>query len=333
MKWFFITLLAAAPLSAAEDYTMSFLDIGVGARALGMGSAFTGVANDGTAGYWNPAGISFVPGRQLSGMYGPQFGSIGDPLAHFHFIGFTQPLAGGAAVSVSWIRLAIDDIPVYSELQGDSYWERYHDPSLRPTGIPEASLQDTEDALFFTFAKKHSARLDPGWHYDKIRADFSAGLNLKLIRQTLGDYSAAGIGVDAGLLCRFHIGDLLGNDKAGVFGAGLMITDITSSRMTWNTNHQDERSASVRWGVTYSHPVQALAGDLRFAYDRDARYNGTSHFGLEYQGLGLLSMRTGISGGHVTAGAGISFWQISVDYCFLSHELDSLHRLSCSLVF
>ena len=35
-----------------------FLNIGVGARAVAMGSAFTAVANDATALYWNPAGIS-----------------------------------------------------------------------------------------------------------------------------------------------------------------------------------------------------------------------------------------------------------------------------------
>ena len=30
----------------------------IGARALGMGGAFVGLANDGTALYWNPAGLA-----------------------------------------------------------------------------------------------------------------------------------------------------------------------------------------------------------------------------------------------------------------------------------
>ena len=33
----------------------AFLDIGIGARSLSMGGAFTAVANDVTALYWNPA--------------------------------------------------------------------------------------------------------------------------------------------------------------------------------------------------------------------------------------------------------------------------------------
>ena len=41
----------------APKYSNEFLAIGVGARALGMGSAYTAVVNDVTSGYWNPAGL------------------------------------------------------------------------------------------------------------------------------------------------------------------------------------------------------------------------------------------------------------------------------------
>ena len=36
-----------------------FLSIGVGSKAVGMGGAYTSIANDATAMYWNPAGVSF----------------------------------------------------------------------------------------------------------------------------------------------------------------------------------------------------------------------------------------------------------------------------------
>ena len=38
----------------------SFLSSGFGARALGMGGAFTALADDSSAMYWNPAGISVI---------------------------------------------------------------------------------------------------------------------------------------------------------------------------------------------------------------------------------------------------------------------------------
>ena len=42
-------------------------DFGVGARAMGMGGAFMGVANDATALYWNPAGLSQLKQMEFLG--------------------------------------------------------------------------------------------------------------------------------------------------------------------------------------------------------------------------------------------------------------------------
>ena len=39
-------------------YAGEFLSIGVGGRALGMGGAYVALANDVTAGYYNPAGLA-----------------------------------------------------------------------------------------------------------------------------------------------------------------------------------------------------------------------------------------------------------------------------------
>ena len=38
----------------------AFLEIGIGARAVAMGNAFVGTANDVTALYWNPAGLAGI---------------------------------------------------------------------------------------------------------------------------------------------------------------------------------------------------------------------------------------------------------------------------------
>ena len=62
----------AASLAAqdAPKYSNEFLAVGVGARALGMGSAYTAVVTDVTSGYWNPAGIMGVKGElQVGGRH------------------------------------------------------------------------------------------------------------------------------------------------------------------------------------------------------------------------------------------------------------------------
>jgi len=38
-------------------------------RAMGMGGAFTAIADDAYAAYWNPAGLAINPGVELSGTY------------------------------------------------------------------------------------------------------------------------------------------------------------------------------------------------------------------------------------------------------------------------
>ncbi len=50
-----------------DEYALLFY--GAGARAMGMGGAFSAVADDASAGYWNPAGLGILKRRELMGMY------------------------------------------------------------------------------------------------------------------------------------------------------------------------------------------------------------------------------------------------------------------------
>jgi len=52
--------LPAAPAGAQQVFES------LGSRALGMGGAFVAVANDGTAAFWNPAGIALAPKGNLT---------------------------------------------------------------------------------------------------------------------------------------------------------------------------------------------------------------------------------------------------------------------------
>ena len=44
-------------------------EIGMGARALGMGGAFVAVADDANAIYYNPAGLAYMEGRNITSLY------------------------------------------------------------------------------------------------------------------------------------------------------------------------------------------------------------------------------------------------------------------------
>ncbi len=65
-------LLLLVPVIASGDSTVDFdylhgsdLGMGIGARAMGMGGAFTAVADDATAVCWNPAGLAQLRDNQI----------------------------------------------------------------------------------------------------------------------------------------------------------------------------------------------------------------------------------------------------------------------------
>lgn len=62
--------MAPSPLNAAQiELSSSLNPVGSGARAMGMGGAFIGVADDATAASWNPAGLVQLEKPELSVVY------------------------------------------------------------------------------------------------------------------------------------------------------------------------------------------------------------------------------------------------------------------------
>ncbi len=329
---FAVFWLFLQPLLRAGQYGASFLEIGVGARALGMGGAYVSVADDGTAFYWNPAGLAFSEKNQISGMYGPQFGSIEEPLGNFHYLGYAQRLPGDAVVAVNWIRMAVDDIPVYSELQGSRY-ERYQNPALRPSGDIEGYISDTEDAIFFSFSKMNRWEADLGWDYHRVCIEIPVGVNIKLIRQNLGEGEASGLGLDVGTMIRFHLDDFLEAPEMGSIAMGIQLQDISKTTLSWNTRHKDTIPVNVKMGCSYFIDFFKPKHLIVVAYDHDTRWRGRNHFGVEYRAFGHLNLRAGLDDKQFTGGAGFRVWIFNVDYAFITHELDALHRISCSISF
>ena len=93
---------AGDPASAGAQ----FLRLGAGARAAGMGDAFTAVADDATALYWNPAGLALLPRAEAVFSHGEQFGTARYETAHA-----AAPVAAlGGTVGIGLNYLAHDAI-------------------------------------------------------------------------------------------------------------------------------------------------------------------------------------------------------------------------------
>ncbi|MCX5781888.1 MAG: PorV/PorQ family protein [Elusimicrobia bacterium] len=87
--------------SDAGTTTASFLKLGAGARSAGLGDAFCSVADDSTAIFWNPAGLSRIQGTSFSFMHALWFENIS-----YDWISFAGPTKfgtfGGAVQYLSY---------------------------------------------------------------------------------------------------------------------------------------------------------------------------------------------------------------------------------------
>jgi len=325
-----LALLGAPSTAGATRYAGEFLRNGVDARALGMGSAFAGLADDGTAAFWNPAGLATLGTKQATAMHAEEFGSI----VHYDFLSYTTPLgsAGGPkqALAVSLLRLGVDDIPDTRNLQildvnGNGKFDYPEDRLV----VDESKFlfeSDNDVALLFSYARTLGQR-------------FSLGGNLKVIHQWLGDsLRSNGFGLDIGALYLGPHG----------WSAGGRLTDATTTRILWNTGTNEFIAPSLRVGTAKSftfnnqkHIVtpafdvqvgfadevlssQAHAGSVTFEF----------HPGLEYWLERKVALRAGMDARNFSAGAGFRYRQFGLDYAYLDHQdLDASHRISAFLSF
>lgn len=335
-----LSLLWAVP-AGADKFAGEFLRLGVGARALGMGEAFVAVADDASAAYWNPAGLVFLPQKQVLFMHAEQFGDV----INHDFISFAMPLEGQGVLAVGIIRLGVDNIPVTAEIRptqeedvgedgvpgtgDDGEGNGKFDPGepfiLRLHQDEILWKSDAEYAVFFSYAKRLSEKL-------------SLGGNFKLITQRLlGLASSFGMGLDAGVLY----------EAVPSLTLGLKVTDLTTTRLFWDTGARETIRPSLIPGLQFTREIPALAGvitgalDVRLTFDgRDgSQFEGDTvsadlRPGMEYWFRRTLAARVGASGDRVTAGFGLRYGGFGADYAFVGHEeLDNSHRVSLSVDF
>ncbi|MCL5267709.1 MAG: hypothetical protein M1469_06370 [Bacteroidetes bacterium] len=324
---FAILLFGSIAFGQTTRYAGSFLEIPVGAKALGMGDAFVSLADDGTAFHYNPAGTAFIDTKVLSMMYSSQYGTLFAPLSSFFFIGYAQKLQD-LSVSIDWVRLSVDNIPAEPDLTV------YDSPAQREllvkTSSPTGYFTSADDAVYLNFSRMFNFNLDMGWSLFKIPVQLPIGINFKIIHRLLGGRAASGIGLDGGFMLRFPFGAFDNKMKTGTFSFGMNVRDMTNTRIAWDTQRNETIPHSLVWGVSYRVPVTILRGDLEFAFNRDSRY-GDYLFGAEYLYDKLLSVRVGSDASSLTAGVGILLNFLRVDYAFLVQDLGNVNRISASI--
>ena len=165
----FVILYAGISWSSEEyrSWPGEFLRMGAGARAMGMGNAYTAVEGDVFCSYFNPAGLASMTQSQFA--LSIHYLSMDRRFMH---LVYGRRIGPDADFAISWLQSGTDDI-IGRDLNG------------KPTG----SLEDKRNAFSITFSKNATKWL-------------AFGLNTKLSLWKLGGEDAKAYGFDVGAILR-----------------------------------------------------------------------------------------------------------------------------------
>ncbi|WP_235297019.1 putative type IX sorting system protein PorV2 [Portibacter marinus] len=195
----------------AQKFVNEFLNIGAGARAHGMSGAVIASTADGTAGIWNPAGLTNVDASlQVNAMHAEWFAGV----ANYDYGSIVKRFdeEKKAYGSVSVVRFGVDNIPYTLNLIGPDGSVNYDNVS---------SFSAVDYAVFLSYGRSIFS--------DNLRL----GGSVKVINRSVGQFANAwGFGVDVGL--NYHLRNL-------TFAA--MAQDVTTTYNTWSFNFTEEEKA------------------------------------------------------------------------------------------
>lgn len=351
----------AAP-AAAEKYAAEFLKIPVGARAVGMGGAFSALADDATAPFWNPAGMVYLPYKEVFLQHAEQFGS----LVNHNFAAGVWPMMNGeerrSALGVTATWVGVNDIPITPRpgglrptidfldygRDGDQFT---NDPGQN-NGVwdPGERLLLTSDDLFLASSTDLALTVSYARQHGR---HWAWGATVKFVRQSIPDtlpgehVTSFGAGADAGLL-------YMPNDAITL---SAVLHDLTTTYITWSNGVREQAGPSLVTGVGIQFqpaPGHALTWGTDLAWDFENRdldsqvklgfLNTDLRTGLEYWYRNTLALRGGFQGKDLAFGAGVRYRHFGVDYAASLHRffaadadgfpsdqnLDATHLVSAS---
>jgi len=334
----FAMLLSTISASAQfVQYANEFLNIGAGARGLGMGGAQIASVKDANAGYWNPAGLANVRDNpQISAMDAEYFSGI----AKYYFAGLAIPAINGKGTfGITFLRFQVDDIP-------NTLYLVQPDGSINYNNI--TSFSSGDNAVLLSYGQKMK---------DFYGFKLSLGGTAKIIYRSVGSFANAwGFGFDAGAQL-----------SKGNFRLAAVVKDVSTTFTAWNFTFSDA-DKQVLYLTNNDIPVKStemtapsvvVAGAYNFNLSKKVQLLAEANMHLTFNGrtntlvssnllnidpnLGLelnynkhLFFRTGISNfqralsdGDLTnqkkvwifqpsLGAGFKTGNLSIDYAFTS---------------
>ena len=272
---------------------LSFLKIGAGARAVGMGEAFTALVDDASSTFWNPAGLARLQNSELVFTHNEWLQDITN---EYFALGFN--------VGKNWFGLSF-----MSNTVGGI--ERRVKPTEEPLGIVNA-----HDVLC---GLSYARSLNP---------DLSIGATAKFLYQKIYVESASGVAVDFGLQYRAKLDGL----RAGlVFQNFGYITKLKEESTKLPQTVRLGLAYSLPFQLFQGGVV--LATDWVKILDNTSHINFGLEYLFKGFFAMRLGYQTGWDEKGIQGGFGIVTKKYRLDYAFVpfTSDLGNSHRISFGL--
>lgn len=320
----FITNVSKVGITAAP-----FLTIGVGARPIGMGGAFVGIANDATAVFWNPAGLARLTKHEAVMTHTNWFIDT-----NLDFAGLALTLGNDmGTIGINIISLSMGEMKIRTVAEPDGTGERFG-----------------------------AGDLSAGISYARSLTDrFSIGGSAKYISQRIWHMSASSFAIDIGTIftTRFNdmkIGMCISNfgTKMKFGGEDVLVFHDIDPEKYGNNDKIPAHLLTERWSLPLTFRVGIAMDILKEENNRltvaiDALHPNDNtesiNLGIEYDFSKLMVLRLGyksmfLRNGEdgITAGIGLKYDRIGsslkLDYAFQTFgRLGNVQRLSLGVAF
>lgn len=161
-----LSLLLMSTASAQNNAAAPELRMGVGAKAMAMGTAYSAFAQDATAAYWNPAALATLRPFEASLMYTAGMKAE----RNYNYVSAALRVDRVGTFGLSWINAGITGIGQYDN-----------------TGTKTGSFDVANNAFQLSYGRE-------------LASGFALGLSGKYLQEDLADNT--GYGVDVGMLFR-----------------------------------------------------------------------------------------------------------------------------------